>query len=483
MPGSHVAAWALKSQLVRRAVWNVLDRKAGASSRTGDASRTDRINADQRQMIRNVCRFVERWITEGRASTHSVSRFLQSFPVNGASRAAAVASKKFERAFARQPPRFVTISPTKKCNLACTGCYASSRSTEHESLPYEVVDRIVREQASLWGSRFTVISGGEPFMYDSDGRGILDLVAAHPRTFFLVYTNGTLITKEVAGRIAELGNLTPAISVEGFEADTDTRRGKGVHAQTMKAMENLRRAGALFGVSVTATRRNADVVLSPDFVHSIFREAGAYYLWLFQYMPIGRGQSLDLMVTVEQRIALLELTRSWMYKEGLMIADFWNSATISNGCLSAGRSGGYIYIDWNGNVLPCVFNPYTLDNIMAIYRRGGDLNTALESPLMRNIRDWQGRYHSESQADGQGNLFAPCPIRDHHHELRAILDRTSARPADQAAKAALNDESYYRGLSRYGEELELATRPLWERYLGARWQHRAAEASPSSPDP
>jgi MoaA/NifB/PqqE/SkfB family radical SAM enzyme len=37
--------------------------------------------------------------------------------------------------------------------------------------------------------------------------------------YFLFFTNGTLITKEVAEKLAQLGNVTPAISVEGFEKE------------------------------------------------------------------------------------------------------------------------------------------------------------------------------------------------------------------------------------------------------------------------
>lgn len=63
---------------------------------------------------------------------------------------------------------------------------------------------------------------------------------------------------EFAARLAEAGNITPAISVEGFETETDTRRGEGVHGRIMKAFDALRRHGVPFGVSATATRHNWD---------------------------------------------------------------------------------------------------------------------------------------------------------------------------------------------------------------------------------
>ena len=41
----------------------------------------------------------------------------------------------------------------------------------------------------------------------------------------------------MAKRFAELGNIYPAISIEGDEALTDARRGQGAHKRVMTAME------------------------------------------------------------------------------------------------------------------------------------------------------------------------------------------------------------------------------------------------------
>jgi len=81
-----------------------------------------------------------------------------------------------------------------------------------------------------------------------------------------MYTNGTLIDRECAARLAELGNVTPAISVEGWEKETDERRGKGVFRKIMQAMENLRNAGVPYGILVTATRENAEILLAEPFI-------------------------------------------------------------------------------------------------------------------------------------------------------------------------------------------------------------------------
>ena len=129
------------------------------------------------------------------------------------------------------PPGFLVISPTKTCNLRCVGCYANS-GTDKEKLDWQVFDRILTEVRSLWGKRAVVISGGEPFAYRSNGMNLLDMVERHPECIFMSYTNGTLIDDKVAKRLAELGNFTPAISVEGWRERTDARRGRGCILQS-----------------------------------------------------------------------------------------------------------------------------------------------------------------------------------------------------------------------------------------------------------
>ncbi|NMC29441.1 MAG: radical SAM protein, partial [Pelolinea sp.] len=81
--------------------------------------------------------------------------------------------QEFKALHGRRPPGFLTISPTKSCNLKCKGCYASSSGLAHEKLSWEVFDRLLTEARDIFGIRFIVISGGEPFTYKDDGKDLL----------------------------------------------------------------------------------------------------------------------------------------------------------------------------------------------------------------------------------------------------------------------------------------------------------------------
>ncbi len=372
----------------------------------------------------------------------------------------------FKEKYGIDPPGFLVLSPTQRCNLSCIGCYASSTSRTATHLPYSVVDKIIRENHDLFGSRFMVISGGEPFMYYSEGKNLLDIFKKYNDTFFLVYTNGTLITKELAHELEKLGNVTPAISVEGFELETDERRGNGVYAKILSAMENLRRSGVPFGISVTATRKNVKTLLSDAFYDFFFEEQGASYMWQFQLMPIGRADDLlELMVTPEERIALLKLWQKTMDEKKYGLADFWNSGVLSNGCIAYGRAGGYLYIDWNGNIMPCVFVPYYVDNIYDLYNNGKSIADALFSKFMVNGRKWQDEYGYDHRHHPE-NWLLPCSIRDHYDNFIHSILTEDAKPEDETNNKFLLTEDYYNSLTEYDKKLEQLTEPIWnENYL------------------
>lgn len=373
------------------------------------------------------------------------------------------AEKRFEKKYGYGPPSFVTISPTKQCNLRCEGCYASSTATSKQTLEFSLVEKILNQMHEEWGSRFIVISGGEPMIYRSEGKTIMDLYRNHPDTFFLMYTNGTLIDKEKAQEMAKLGNITPAISVEGFEKETDERRKKGVFKKVLKAFKNLREAGVPFGISVTASRENVDILLTDEFYDFYFEKEGASYMWIFHYMPIGRDFSPSLMPTPEQRIKLLRKWKEIMEKKHYFVADFWNSGTLADGCIAFARPGGYFYIDWNGNIMPCVFIPYYKDNVRDLFREGKTITDAIMTDFFKKGRERLFREGFLQPAEKVQNLFMPCSIRDHYEEFCKIAMETNAKPEDEMAKAAWESKKYYRDMVKFDKELKKLTQPIWEK--------------------
>lgn len=449
--------------------------KAIVSNVGGDSelSLPARVWQDKKDMGLAMLWSANRALERKQISPKVLGRLLKTFLVNSImqeDQGARTAAKRFAESHEGQyPPALIVLSPTKTCNLHCPGCYASAQAGGGQ-LEWSVFDRIITEAKSLWGIRFFVISGGEPLMYRSDGHDLLDAVAKHSDCCFLVYTNGTLLDEQVAQRMAEAGNLLIAVSVEGFEARTDERRGSGVFQKVLAAMSNLRKVGVPYGISVTATRRNAEEVLSDEFLDFFFEEHAAVFGWLFQYMPVGRSYALDLVVTPQQRLWMWRRTWQIIRERRIMLADFWNCGTVSAGCIAAGQSdagAGYLYIDWNGKVMPCVFVQYSAANIHDVYSRGGTLADVYDLPYFRAIRQWQRDYAlGHKQPEKCGNLLLPCSLRDHYCTGRELIEKYHPEPADEAAVAAIEDAQYAQGMAAYDEALHVLFDPIWsDEYL------------------
>jgi MoaA/NifB/PqqE/SkfB family radical SAM enzyme len=416
------------------------------------------------QFLSAMLHCVVRNIDKGNVSTKIIRKIVNVLVENNLIRedhSYIQAMEKFEEKYGEPPPTFIVLSPTQVCNLKCIGCYASSAANTQATMPYPYVDRIVGETYDCWGSRFMTISGGEPFMYKSEGKTLLDIFKKYSDMFFLVYTNGTAINEEVAAELAKSANVTPAISVEGFEEQTDQRRGPGTHKKILNAFERLRRAGVPFGISVTATSRNVDLLLEDEFYDFYFARQGACYMWQFQLMPIGRGKDeIDLMVSPQKRVQLYRKWEKLLSEKKYCLADFWNSGVLARGCIAYGRSGGYIYVDWHGNVTPCAFIPYYVDNIYDLYNSGKTLSDALFSDFMKNGRKWQCEYGLDNWKK-PNNWLMPCSIRDHYEIFRKSVLPEYAKPEDEKAREALESDEYFQVLKNYDKELADLTEKIW----------------------
>ncbi|MHC4622762.1 MAG: radical SAM protein [Planctomycetota bacterium] len=430
-----------------------------------DSQDLEKVRLKRYQYLSAMLHCVNRNVDRGFVSGEVIRKIIDVFVQNNlvcSDQDYTQAVEAYERKYGELPPTFIVLSPTQKCNLCCIGCYASSAANTPATIPYSSVDRIVREAHDIFGCRFITISGGEPLMYKSEGKTLFDIFEKYSDMFFHMYTNGTLIDDNVACRFAQCANVTPAVSIEGFQQDTDQRRGPGTHEKILHTFEALRRAGVPFGVSITATSRNLDLLLTDEFYDFYFLQQGASYMWQFQFMPIGRGKDeIDLMVTPEKRVQLFRKWEKLLSEKKYCLADFWNSGLLSRGCIAYGRSGGYFYIDWHGNVTPCAFIPYYVDNIYDLYRNGGTLADALFSEFMKNGREWQREYGLDNWKKPK-NWLMPCSIRDHYEVFRNSVIPADAKPEDEKAREALESGEYFEVLKKYDEQLRGLTEKIWE---------------------
>ncbi len=339
-------------------------------------------------------------------------------------------------------PLLLVLSPTMRCRLRCYGCY-SAEYARNSDLEYPVLDRLVGEAKSL-GDYFMVISGGEPFIYE----GIWDLWRKHDDVYFQVYTSGVELDEHNVARLAELGNVMPCISIEGFEAETDRRRGRGHFQRLLKVFARLREAGVPFGFSATATRENNELITSDELVR-FYSEQGAWVGWYFQYMPIGRAPALELLPTPAQRLARYHRLQALRESEDILLADFWNDGPLVGGCIAGGRR--YLHVNNAGDVEPCVFCQLSTDNI----HDRSLLEILRTSRLLAAIRKRQP--YSD-------NYLRPCMIIDNPQVLQDVVDE--AGPEETCRGGALRLVRDLKPmLLDYASQWQSLAEPVWrERY-------------------
>lgn len=190
-------------------------------------------------------------------------------------------------------PAFNMISVTETCNLACSGCWVSQGGKK--SLTLEQIDGIINE-SKCHGSFFFGILGGEPLMY----KGLIDIFTRHHDCYFQLFTNGTMLNDDIAMQLRKAGNVTPLISLEGLEEESDRRRQRSeVYNRTLRGVRACRKAGLIFGVAASICRSNFDELVSRSHIERVAKE-GAAYLWYYIYRPVGAEAHPENALSREQ---------------------------------------------------------------------------------------------------------------------------------------------------------------------------------------
>jgi MoaA/NifB/PqqE/SkfB family radical SAM enzyme len=298
-------------------------------------------------------------------------------------RKAARLRSKWEQEGIHVPPIMI-FSVTNRCNLHCKGCYHWAL---HESGQVEMSEEKMRStiaEAKELGIYFIALAGGEPLVRPK----ILDIIRQFPEIVFLVFTNGLLINDDVMKKLNKLRNFVPVISLEGYESDTDYRRGEGVYKRLQGIVPKLKKLGIFWSVSLTVTSSNFDTITNVQFIKDLV-DLGCKLFFFVEYTPITEDTE-DWVITDEQRERLLRIRDSFRSQFPALFVAVPGDEEEIGGCLSAGK--GFVHISAEGNVEPCPFAPYSDTNL-----RDSSLKDALQSKFLQAIRENHDRL---SEAEG-----------------------------------------------------------------------------------
>jgi len=283
----------------------------------------------------------------------------------------------------------VALEVTKRCNLSCLHCRASSGpSPDVTELSLPEWKRILQDIRSF-SSPTIILTGGEPLLRDD----LFDLIAFGTGLGLrmVLATNGTLLDESMARRLRQEGIRRVSLSLDGKDAAShDSLRGwKGSFESVMKASEVMRREGLSFQINTTVTTMNA---FELEDIYRLLFSIGASAWHLFFVVPVGRASALKAKELDAQDY---EAVLRWLRKreeEGrielkVTCAPHYNRVVKESGgevkgggCL-AGRH--FLFISHEGIAQPCGYLEVRSGNV----REDGVRRVWEESEAFLKLRD------------------------------------------------------------------------------------------------
>ncbi|MFC1462044.1 radical SAM/SPASM domain-containing protein [Verrucomicrobiota bacterium] len=299
-------------------------------------------------------------------------------------------------------PAFLMISVTNDCNLRCQGCWVTP-SKPATTMSSETLDRVISESKAK-GSYFFGILGGEPLMY----KGLFDVLAGHPDCYFQIFTNGTLLTEDIARQMRKLGNISPLVSVEGLEKVSDERRGgSGVYGRAIDGLTACCREKLITGVATSVCASNFDDLVSDKFVKDLV-DIGVLYVWYYIFRPVGPDPSPDLALSEEQILALRQFIVDSRMEHPIIVVDaYWDH---EGRALCPAAVGISHHINPAGEIEPCPPIQFAKDRVGEGFAGSFD-----QSGFLARFREW---------ASGKTR---GCVLLEYPKELGTVLEEEGAR--------------------------------------------------------
>ena len=284
-----------------------------------------------------------------------------------------------------QPPFMVSYSITTKCNLKCKHCYSSSvDQAAPDELSTEEAFRLI-DDLSEWGIGLLIIDGGEPLCRE----GLLDILkyASSKGIRTTTGSNATLIDEAMAKKLLDAGVMSVAISVDGADAEThDSFRGlSGALEQTFKGIDACRKAGLPFQFNMVIRK---DTLPQLEDMLRLAVDSGANAAEFFDLVASGRAKEecKDQVLNLDERKQAMEwlaqsqedcpiiirvpgcpmypllLQEKHVQPRHFPTEMLRRVPYYGRGC-AAGMPMGYVMIQSNGEVNPCMLLQVALGNI------------------------------------------------------------------------------------------------------------------------
>lgn len=304
----------------------------------------------------------------------------------------------------------VVWNSTRTCNLKCRHCYMDSDSQKYsDELSTDEAKKFIDDLAEF-KVPVLLFSGGEPLIRPDFFE--LASYAAQKNVRPTLSTNGTLITREVAQKIKDIGVGYVGISLDGLAEVNDKFRGvDGAFNLAMRGIENCVAVGQRVGLRFTINHHNFEEL---DKIFDFIEAEKINRVCFYHLVYSGRGsQMLDEDVTPEEsRRAMDTIIRRtkdfaqrglakeiltvdnhcdgvYMYLKALSEGDDSGAAQIKKFIsMNGGNRSGIAFgeVDPLGYVHPDQFTQHhTFGNVRE--RKFGDIWTDTSNPILAGLKD------------------------------------------------------------------------------------------------
>lgn len=326
-------------------------------------------------------------------------------------------------------PTLMYIHLTSRCNLKCPYCYNQeqrfqliqlSRKKQEKQHDYEASTedflKLIDEAANL-GFKMVKLTGGEALL-NKDALVIAERAKSHGIGVNLL-TNATLITKEIAERIAKSVDSV-SVSLDSAHAhEHDAVRGKGTHAKVVEAIQVLKDAGVKWiHLNSVATPVNMNTV--GEFLDYAWNTLNAKQVTIASAGmnvedPTCRWGAEQYMINTEQARVIYEQERDFYQikreSEGTPPVPHW--ALRKTHC---GVGNGLISVESNGDVYPCQTMHQSQFLCGNVFRDGLD-NILENSGILKKMKNLQVDVLPECNVCPMRYLCAGgCRKEAHSHE-------------------------------------------------------------------
>ncbi|MDH4100342.1 MAG: radical SAM protein, partial [Nitrospirota bacterium] len=205
---------------------------------------------------------------------------------------------RYERKSSQLPSHLLQFSADKKpvvvwnvgrrCNLHCVHCYSQSQDIAYPDELTTAQAKAMIDDIAAYGAPVLLFSGGEPLMRPD----LLELghYAREKGMRAVISTNGTMIDKDMARRLKEVGLSYVGISLDGLEETNDKFRGfKGAFQLALAGIRNCQEAGIKVGLRFTINARNAQDIPG---IFQLLEDENIPRVCFYHLVYAGRGTKL-----------------------------------------------------------------------------------------------------------------------------------------------------------------------------------------------